>query len=137
MYKRSLAIREKSLGPEHPEVVLSLSTCAAYFKGQVKTCNKVFFAGKKSKVLAKGRCGWPCATCDGNRSVFPANQMKKSRKQQFTTRTLNIAADVLCGCKSFSTQNVRVFSLRRPAKDTFILKVEDWRRAAICISLDI
>ncbi|CAM9894284.1 unnamed protein product, partial [Laminaria digitata] len=34
MYKRSLAIREKIMGPEHPEVAILLSNSAGWLKGQ-------------------------------------------------------------------------------------------------------
>lgn len=37
LYKRSQAIREKSLGPEHPDVVQSLNNRAELLKVQART----------------------------------------------------------------------------------------------------
>ncbi|CAN0398781.1 unnamed protein product, partial [Laminaria digitata] len=37
LYKRSLAIREKALGPEHPDVAMSLNNLAELFRAQVRT----------------------------------------------------------------------------------------------------
>jgi tetratricopeptide (TPR) repeat protein len=34
LYQRSLAIREKALGPEHPDVAQSLNNLAALYKAQ-------------------------------------------------------------------------------------------------------
>ncbi len=36
MYKRSLAINEKALGPEHPDVALSLNNLAELYRAQGK-----------------------------------------------------------------------------------------------------
>ncbi len=36
LYKRSLAIREKALGPEHPHVAVSLNNLAALYRDQGK-----------------------------------------------------------------------------------------------------
>ncbi|CAN0583074.1 unnamed protein product, partial [Laminaria digitata] len=37
LYKRSLAIYEKALGPEHPSVARSLNNLAVLFRAQVRT----------------------------------------------------------------------------------------------------
>ena len=34
LYKRSLAIREKALGPDHPDVAMSLNNLAAFYRAQ-------------------------------------------------------------------------------------------------------
>jgi tetratricopeptide (TPR) repeat protein len=36
LYKRSLAIREKALGPDHPEVATSLNNLAGFYQSQAR-----------------------------------------------------------------------------------------------------
>ena len=46
LYQRSLAIREKALGPEHPDLVMSLNHLAMVCCGQVRKSFVRSFTGK-------------------------------------------------------------------------------------------
>jgi hypothetical protein len=43
LYKRSLAINERALGPDHPDVALSLNNLAQLYQAQGRYANLVVF----------------------------------------------------------------------------------------------
>lgn len=57
LFRRSLAMQEKALGPEHPDVAASLNNCANALRGQVKTA---FISRHISPhTVWKGPCSLP------------------------------------------------------------------------------
>lgn len=58
LYRRSLAISEKALGPDHPEITSALNNLARALKHQVHTS----FVGSITRKCVKGLYSRPCRT---------------------------------------------------------------------------